>query len=255
MTIPFSTGCLHNSGPIISVLSSKDEVSLPRDEFEVTVRNTGDEVFEARKMGLAKVVDGEPRHILPTRSHRNDFISVGVGPDETQTWEVYVDNTDPSLWNTDGIEGGLTGLGPGTYRFAPGGIDEETWPDGENMGFEMYHEHSVDVEFVGDYPELEPVEPDSYDVESEDGVVTVGHGEDADGSEVVVRRLAEPDEGAREVIFEQVMRAPGLRNTLAFFDEDVREVRHSPGLPTDAYGVEERFRFDGATYEVEHRDG
>lgn len=188
-------GCI-GADPDISVYVSKDSVSLPQDSIEVTLSNSGDVEFEARKMGLAKIVDGEPRHLRPMRSHREDFPSASVGGGKSRTWEVEVDNSRSDFVYSDRVFE-LSGLGPGVYRFAPGGIDEEAKLDGENMGFDMYHEHSVDVEFTGDYPELEPIEPDLYDVESEDGVVSVEHGEDADGSEVVVRRLEEPDEGAR----------------------------------------------------------
>lgn len=115
----------------------------------------------------------------------------------------------------------------------------------------MYHEHSVDVEFTGDYPPLEPIAPDEHDVERDGDVVTVEYRGHADDSEVVVRRTEEADD-ARELIFEQVMRTPGLRNTLAFFEEDVTEVRLSPSQETDFYGVEDRFRFDGSAYEIQH---
>lgn len=253
-------GCLHNGGggadgdgpsSGIEVEASTDELTLPTGAFELTVTNNGDEEYVRTSVGIAKVVDGEQRHIRPLSEHLEDFARITAEPGESWSTHVSIDNSEPGdgPFVVPDSTDSFTGLGPGTYLVGPGRVEQDR-ADEEGMAFEL--EASAELEVVGDAPELEAV--GEYEVERDGDVVTIEHEEYAEeyGGTVVFRRLGEDEVGDEvpSLILEQVLQLSSYRDALSFFDEDVTEVRRKPAVSPGYYGTEERFEFDGEVYEV-----
>lgn len=253
-------GCLHNEGngedddapsAEIAVEASTNEASLPTDSFELTVTNNGDEEYVRTSVGIAKVLDGEQRHIRPLTEHLEDFARITAEPGGSWSTRVSVDNTEPGdgPFAIPDSTDSSTGLGPGTYLVGPGRVDQDG-ADEESMAFEL--EAAAELEVVGDMPELEPV--GEYEVERDGDVVTIEHEEYAEeyGGTVVFRRLGEDEVGDEvpSLILEQLLQVSSYRDAVSFFDEDVSEVRRKPAVSPGYYGTEDRFGFDGYIYEV-----
>lgn len=239
-----STGCLYGEMEAdVSVEASSDSISLPRDEFELRLSNDGGETFEAHELGVVKVANDEGHAVLPLYSHLEDVRSVVVRPGETETYTVNVDNTDASRVAHDAVTE-LQGFGPGVYRFAAGG------PQPDRDVYYAFTSPAAEVEFTGDQPVLEPYGVEEVE-EPDEGVRSVGAG----GGETVT--VEKTDSDAPELVFEQVMQVIPLRNILSYFSSDVEEVRYTGSntirlldYARQAYGFDERFRFDGTAYEI-----
>jgi len=250
------TGCLQEEGvqeaengeePEIRLESSVDEVSLPRAEFELTVTNEGpgETPFALPSLGVAKVVEGEPRYISPLYSYEQDF-GDPLEEDSTYEYDVKVNNEDPDMVDSD-LATSLGGVGPGTYRF--GHLIRDNIFNKETGEIELV-EPMTEVEFVGDDPVLEPPSGLEEDVERDGGVFSVSSSEEHD---TLVVKKAEGD--APELILEQVLQSPLLRGIVWLFEEGAEEVRwvHNErmlGYVRTAYGIDDRFAFDGDVYEM-----
>ena len=227
-----------------------DEVSLPRAEFELTVTNEGPGetpfVVMTHRLGVAKVVEGEPRYISPLYAYEDDF---GDPLEEggTYEYEVEVNNEDPDMVDSD-LATSLGGVGPGTYRF--GHIARDSIPSEETNEMELI-EPTTEVELVGeDSPVLEPPSGLEEDVERDGDVFSVSPSEE---HEMLVVRKAEGD--APELILEQVLQSPLLRGIVWLFEDGAEQVRwvHNErmlGYVRTAYGIDDRFEYDGDVYEM-----
>jgi len=252
------TGCLRernprgedsSKDPMVEIVSSTEEVQLPRAKFELTMTNEGPGetpfVVGAHRVGIAKVVENEPRYISPLFAYKRDL--GGPMPEgETLTLEVEVDNENPEMVDADLVTS-LGGVGPGTYRF--GQLVEEDMLNEETSGIKI-SEPTTEVELVGDEPVLEPPSGLEEDVERDGDVFSVSPSEE---HETLVVERTEGD--APELILEQVLQSPLLRGIVWLFEEGAQEVRwvHNErmlGYVRTAYGIEDRFAFDGDVYEM-----
>ena len=258
VTVLGLTGCLQQEGaqeaesagePEVRLESSLGEVSLPRAEFGLTVTNEGPGetpfVVVPSRLGVAKVVEGEPRYISPLYSYEQDF-GEPMPEDSTYEYEVEVNNEDPDMVDSD-LATSLGGVGPGTYRF--GHIARDSIPSEEANQIELIGP-TTEVEFVGDEPVLEPPSGLEEDVERDGGVFSVLPSED---EEMLVVERTEGD--APELILEQVLQSPLLRGIVWLFEEGAEEVRwvHNErmlGYVRTAYGIDDRFGFEGDVYEM-----
>lgn len=214
-----------NTTKELDVTASVNEVEIPRAEFEVTATNHGSEAFVTtpKEMSVAKLSNGEPKHIRRVLRLLEDGPALELEPDDSETWSITVDNEDTSfLGDSGGTEMNLTGLGSGTYLF---GFSSDT----EAYGVD--EDRAARVEFVGEQAEITPVD-DANAVEREGRVYVVprsGDSEDVENQDIdsevnaVVSKLANeeaedmPDD-APELITEQVLQFGVMRNSIHFFD-------------------------------------
>ncbi|MBP1987602.1 hypothetical protein [Halolamina salifodinae] len=164
-----------------------------------------------------------------------------VPPAGTKSWTLHAYGGGGSLPPEDGRA--YPFLGGGRYAVSVGYGDESS-------------SSAAMVELTGDPIEIVPTE----DVASErDGsTVTLTNPEwSEDGEDAVTLTLTRADSAEETLIREQVMRRwhRGLRNTLAFVEEDVEEVRlrtlerYAHG-PIGYDGSTRRVRVDGQAYEL-----
>jgi len=164
-----------------------------------------------------------------------------VSPAGTKSWTLHAYNGGGSLPPEDGRA--YPYLGGGRYAVSVGYGDESS-------------SSAAMVELTGDPVEIVPTD----DVESErtGSVVTVTNPEwSANGEESVRLTLTRADSAEHVLIPEQVMRRwfRGVRNTLAFVEDGVEEVRlrTTERVARGAIGHDgstRRFRFDGQAYEL-----
>ncbi|MDZ7687188.1 MAG: hypothetical protein U5J64_00440 [Halobacteriales archaeon] len=247
------TGCLSdgNDTDRIDVTASMNDVEIPRAEFEVTATNRGDETFVTtpESLSVAKLSDGEPKHIRRAHLLLQDGPALELEPGDSETWEINVDNEDESfLGDTGGMEMNLTGLGPGTYLF---GFPSDTETYGVDEG------RATSVEFVGEQPEVTPVDG-AEAVERDGRLYVVPRSEDNDTgvvavvSKVDVGEAEDVPEGTPELITEQVLQFGVTRNSVHFFDatEGTDEL-HVKGDRTaaemDVFGQIARLTADGVS--------
>jgi hypothetical protein len=253
------TGCLqqeespkakNSEEPEMRLESSVDEIQLSHAEFELMITNEGPGetpfVVMTHRLGVAKVVEGEPRYISPLYSYEDDF---GDPLEEggTYEYEVEVNNEDPDMVDSD-LATSLGGVGPGTYRF--GHVARNSIPNEETKEIELA-EPTTEVEFVGeDSPVLEPPSGLEEDVERDGDVFSVSPSEE---HEMLVVERTKGD--APELILEQVLQSPLLRGIVWLFEDGAEQVRwvHNErmlGYVRTAYGIDDRFEYDGNMYEM-----
>jgi len=232
--------------------SSAEKVSLPRDKFELTITNEGPGetpfVVGAHRVGVAKVVGGEPKYISPLYRYKDD-VGGNMPEGGKLTLEVEVDNEDPEMVDADLVTS-LGGVGPGKYRF--GHLVEGDMLDEGTNGIVM-SEPTTEVEFVGDNsgPVFQPPPGLEDDVERDGGVFSVSPSEE---QEMLVVRITEGD--APELIPEQVLQSTLLWGVVRLFDEGAEEVRwgENGGRLLEhvrtAYGIDDKFEYDGDVYEI-----
>jgi hypothetical protein len=263
------SGCLSDGNETggIDVTASVNEAELPRAEFEITATNRGDETFTTtpKKLSVAKLSDGEPKHIRRVFRLFEDGPALKLEPDGSETWEITVDNEDESfLGDTGGMEMNLTGLGPGTYLF---GFSSDT----ETYGVD--EDRAARVEFVGEQPEITPV--DSAEAVEREGRIHVvprsGGSEDAENEdtdsevEAVVSKLGDeeaedvPDD-TPELITEQVLQFGVMRNSVHFFGategtDELRVEGNRTAAEMDVFEQIARLTADGVSPFFAHRGG
>lgn len=164
-----------------------------------------------------------------------------VPPAGTKSWTLHAYNGGGSLPPEDGRA--YPYLGGGRYAVSVGYGDESS-------------SSAAMVELTGDPVEIVPTDDVEHDRDG--SVVTVTSPEwSEDGEDAVTITLTRADSAEETIIREQVMRRwhRGIRNTLAFVEADVEEVRlrtierfaHGP-IGYD--GSTRRFQFDGQAYEL-----
>ena len=233
--------------------SSMEEVSLPHDEFELTITNEGPGetpfVVGAHRVGVAKVVGGETKYISPLYRYKDD-IGRNMPEGETLTLEVEVDNENLEMVDAD-LATSLGGVGPGTYRF--GQLVEDYILKEETNGIKM-SEPTTEIEFVGEDsgPILEPPPGLEEDVKRDGDIFSVSPSEDQ--GMLVVKR-AEGD--APGLIPEQVLQSSLLWGVVWLFEEGAEEVRWGENGPRllrhvrTAYGIDDTFEYEGDVYEIQ----
>jgi len=257
VSVTAASGCLsegneNDDDPEMRLESSVDEIQLPRAEFELTVTNEGPGetpfVVGAHRVGVAKVVGGEPKYVSPLYRYK-DNIGGNMPEGETLTLEVEVDNKDSEMVDAD-LATSLGGVGPGTYRF--GQLVEDGLLDEGTNGIEV-SEPTTEVEFVGQGLDsaLEPPPGLEENVERDGDVVTVSPSE---GKGMLVIKRVEGE--APELILEQVLQSTLLWGVVGLFDEGTEEVRWGEngerllGHVRTAYGIDDKFEYDGEVYEI-----
>jgi hypothetical protein len=258
LSVASVAGCLqqessetkNSEGPEMRLESSVDEVSLPRDEFRLTITNEGlgETPFAVPSLGVAKVVGGEARYISPLYSYKQDF-GEPMEEGSTYEYEVEVNNEDPDMVDSD-LATSLGGVGPGTYRF--GHLIRDNIFDEEKDEIELA-EPTTEVEFVGEDsgPALEPPPGLKGEVKRDGNIAIVSSSEEQ--GMVVVRRT---EGDAPELILEQVLQSPLLRGIVWLFEEGAEEVRWGVngerlwGHVKTGYGIDDMFEYDGDVYEM-----
>jgi len=202
----------------IDVTASVNKLELPRAGFEVTATNRGNESFltTPKKLSVAKLSDGEPKHIRRVFRLLEDGPAIELEPGGSKTWEITVDNENESfLGDTGGMEMNLTGLGPGTCLF---GFSSDT----ETYGVD--EDRAASVEFVGEQPEVTPV--NGAEIDERDGrlhVVPSSEDNETDSEvEIVASKVEKEDEETHEetpeLVTEQVLQFGVMRNAVYYFD-------------------------------------
>lgn len=104
----------------IALRPATQAASLPTATFDVTLTNETDVRFDTNFYGwrVWKRVDGGWSHVAP-QAYPEPLTP--LGPGESHTWVVTVDNTQPDDGTTDGMSGKdsvtLSDLDSGTYAF------------------------------------------------------------------------------------------------------------------------------------------
>lgn len=223
--------------------------SLPRAEFDFVLTNEASERFEVNFYGWSvwKHVRGEWFRVAPRGS---PIPLMYLEPGDSHSWHLTADNADLDrpISRAEGTEEmTVVGLGGGTYAF---GIDG-WFSDRSNEDKTGVAAH---FELVGESLSLDPV---GIDRAERDGDRVLAYDEptgNEDPAVYRVTRVEDPPEEPRRMITEQVVRRTMLRNALAHFEPDIREVRLEAGTTSyPAFGVRKpRFvEYEDATYRIE----
>lgn len=238
---------------------SKASISLPKSSMTFTLENTRNKTFNMNPYGwrLHKLVDGT-WHFLQPWIVKQPLLMLASG--KSYSWDITVDNTkldQPIEQESGANQLTFSGLGSGRYAF---GV--EGWFDNENGERETAYVTTFEVE--GDPMELTPTTTVTETNRSGESVtVNVGSSGEQDRHTLIVTRVDETTEITQSLITEQVMLMTPIRNALAYFDTDIRQVRVES--PEDAEfmlrvyagnssnGEETYIEYEGQTYLVERR--
>lgn len=237
----------------IRLTPPKSRGSLPTASFEFALRNDTDARFAFNDYGWSvwKRVDGEWFRVAPRQWPEPLRY---LGPGETHTWTLTVDNSRLDGTPLSPVEGRrsvtLVGLGGGTYAFTVDGwFESEDYENG--VGF------AARFELDGDPVELTPTDGVTEATRNGDTVVVAGadSGSDARTAALVVRRAdgesGDDADDVRRIITEQALRDRTLRNTLPFFEEGVETVRlEGRASSASPFGVKDgdRIEYEGERY-------
>ena len=257
------TGCLGDGqdevtdeGPRVTLTVSKDVLELPNDSFVIEAINESDETFTTTPTSfvLRKRTSSRSVWLYPSWDvFSRDGPAGPIEPDDSITEEIEVSN-DLNFGGSSSYEVG--GIGPGEYV-----IDYAYKRDEYLAEDEEFEAPSTSFEVVGEPPELEPVGVREVEREG-DGVVV--HTDWGGNAEAILRRTDEVAE-VPEMVVEQVVRMPLLRNLVYYAHEEnaervtvrglggtVRQMGDNMELMTrDAdFEYDGRFEYDGTVYEV-----
>jgi len=205
----------------MDLTSSKESVSLPKDNTEFTIYNNSEEgfYFNPYEWHIYKAYESEWHHIAPFRWH---LPVVTLPPDENYKWKATIDNTDlDQLSYAEGrSEFTIEGLGGGTYSFYISG----SFTAGESNEIGLAKRFKIQ----GKELSLTPTSSVTEANRREDTVIVYAENTDGDGgekAEYVVTRRADASTGVKRMLTEQVFRHPPLRNTLSYFEPGVEKVK------------------------------
>jgi len=219
------TRCYHEVGtqPDVHILPEGETGDPTEEPMVLTLHNTSDVPVWSCPLSecwnIHKLIDGEWRSLTPF--NRVPLVSEPLEPGESHTWELEMseDITDHSLARANASEMAYTG--PGTYAFSVS-VEEE-----EEGGDEV--ELVALFEIDGRPLELRPSGAEMY--EQGNGVVharTDTYDEDEE-SFVLSATRSDGDADVSPIPAEIAAQIYPVRNVLAFFDDDTREVRLEGG--------------------------